>query len=700
MNFTFLSPVFLLGLPLASIPWLIHLFSRRRPKLYLFSYVNFIKSATRKVIQRYKITQWLLLIIRTWILLLLTLLFCRPFVQQVIFPLSQSKNLPKVIILDGSYSMWQGEDKKSAFEEGKEITQRLLEFIPQETEIHFFLVSNRIVTRFLAQSKKEVELLKKRLTPLKATFEATDFLPVFQELSQLKSPLQIFIITDLGKNAWRRVSAVFKEKPLSLSQVFLIDTGVAEGVNLAVGEISVTETTLNERKFQAKIKNFSSQTVSQKSLRLFLGEASQKAKRRGEIFITLKPNEEKEVSFPYKFPSPGVYKGYLELDEDTLNVDNKFFFCLKISPPLKVLCVDGEPHFIPAQSETFFLSLALNPQAKGARVKPRVVPFDEIEKVNFEEFKLIFLCNISELKEEVVKKLLVYLKKGGNLFFFLGSKVSPEVYNQTYGSLLPARLLSLKEAEAKEEIIPPHPNLREFHRSRIPFKIKLKKYFQLKPHPSATTLLILSSGAPLLVEKKFYYQKPARSFVFASSADLDWNNFAAKPTFLGLIHQILALLQTETTSREKLGVNEPIEYKLPPGASLPTVITPSGKSHAVKITPERAVDFKKTSLPGIYTLSYTTPQGKKYKYFPVNLKKGWIESSLERIPLEALKNILQPAKVTYLRKGEFWNKLLTTKGGELRKELIFILFGLLFFEVFLRSKGTPSQKKKTGGKKW
>ena len=83
MNITFLNPSFLWGLPVVSIPILIHLLSRRRPITSQFPTVRFIQLASTTVVRRFKLKQLILLILRSLILLLLTLLFARPVVREM-----------------------------------------------------------------------------------------------------------------------------------------------------------------------------------------------------------------------------------------------------------------------------------------------------------------------------------------------------------------------------------------------------------------------------------------------------------------------------------------------------------------------------------------------------------------------------------------------------------------------------------------
>jgi hypothetical protein len=75
---TFLNPFILLGLAAAAIPLIIHLFNFRKPKRVDFSSLAFLKERQKTTMQRVRIKQWLLLLLRTLAIGCLVLAFARP----------------------------------------------------------------------------------------------------------------------------------------------------------------------------------------------------------------------------------------------------------------------------------------------------------------------------------------------------------------------------------------------------------------------------------------------------------------------------------------------------------------------------------------------------------------------------------------------------------------------------------------------
>ncbi|HXG39208.1 MAG TPA: BatA domain-containing protein, partial [Bacteroidota bacterium] len=78
---TFLNPLVLLGLLAAAIPILLHLFNLRKLRTIEFSTLTFLKELQKSKIRRIKIRQWLLLLLRTLLVILLVMAFARPTVR-------------------------------------------------------------------------------------------------------------------------------------------------------------------------------------------------------------------------------------------------------------------------------------------------------------------------------------------------------------------------------------------------------------------------------------------------------------------------------------------------------------------------------------------------------------------------------------------------------------------------------------------
>ncbi|MFA6980337.1 MAG: BatA domain-containing protein, partial [Ignavibacteriaceae bacterium] len=158
---TFLNPAVLFGLLAASIPVLIHLFNLRKLKKIEFSTLIFLKELQKNKIKKVKLKQWLLLLLRTLIILFLVFGFARPTLKSTFIGNSSTAKTTAVFILDDTFSMSVVDAKGSYLNQEKEIALRLLSQLQDGDEVALILVSDfnkpALVTTDFSQFKKSIE---------------------------------------------------------------------------------------------------------------------------------------------------------------------------------------------------------------------------------------------------------------------------------------------------------------------------------------------------------------------------------------------------------------------------------------------------------------------------------------------------------------------------------------------------------------
>ena len=101
---SFLNPLFLFGLIAASLPIIIHLFTRRRPRDIPFSSLEFLTEVNQSEIRRLRIKQWLLLLLRTLAVAAIAMAMARPALRGTLGPQSAASTTV-VVLVDRSASM-------------------------------------------------------------------------------------------------------------------------------------------------------------------------------------------------------------------------------------------------------------------------------------------------------------------------------------------------------------------------------------------------------------------------------------------------------------------------------------------------------------------------------------------------------------------------------------------------------------------
>ncbi len=100
------TPLMLWGLAGASLPIIIHLLNRRKFREEPWAAMRFLMAAIRKNQKRVKVEQWLLLAIRTLIILFVVLAMAKPFLESMgALDLLAGQRRHWVLVVDGSMSM-------------------------------------------------------------------------------------------------------------------------------------------------------------------------------------------------------------------------------------------------------------------------------------------------------------------------------------------------------------------------------------------------------------------------------------------------------------------------------------------------------------------------------------------------------------------------------------------------------------------
>ena len=115
----------LYGLAAAGVPVLIHLLNRRRFKEVSWAAMQFLLAAVRKNRRRIRIEQWLLLAIRTLVVILVVMAMAKPFLE-TFGAVIAGRRTHRVLVLDDSLSMGYTSGESSRFEEAKAVASQLV----------------------------------------------------------------------------------------------------------------------------------------------------------------------------------------------------------------------------------------------------------------------------------------------------------------------------------------------------------------------------------------------------------------------------------------------------------------------------------------------------------------------------------------------------------------------------------------------
>jgi hypothetical protein len=640
----FLTPLFLAaGAIAASIPVIIHLLNRERARQLVFSTIRFIRMSHQVNVQRHKLKQLLLLIMRILILALLGLAFARPFFAQtpaVTGETGGKRNV--VIILDTSYSMGY----EDTFNRAKAEVQKLVKNIERNDTSALILAAHR--ARVVKPLDSEHGRLEAALAGAKLTNRTTNYLDAIQTANEILQTAniglkQLYLIGDLQKVGWENFIETDRLTPGV--QVSFVSTSIEKPINLAITGVSVPQVVLNERKpaqVVVRVQNFSGQVFENLPVKLFIDE-----NMVGMTNIDLEPNDISDATFQVRFQTEEVHTGYAEIPDDPIRLDNRRYFLLQSLKSIQVHAVNGEPGRRDYENETFFLEMALKP---GSQIVPidftqsRTLP----DEAALRAVDVLILANVAELTGAETQRLRTFVGDGGGLIVTVGDRIDRTEYQQTLGAgadpLLPCNFVQVVGDALNRDEYRVVATLNYNHPIFRPFKDpnhgdfgkgRFYRYLQAVPLANSAVLASFDDGNPALFEKSY---GSGRVLCFTSTIDREWNDLPIHGVYLPFLHETikyLALKRTEEQPDYRIG--DPVElsgYELPEGTEV-ALFNPPGEEVRTKINENGGVFYDQTEYPGIYSAHLS---GKSPRYFVIN--PDTIESDLAARDPEELTSML------------------------------------------------------------
>lgn len=681
MSVFFLYPLFLFGLAAASLPVLIHLLNRRRLKRIRFPAVRFILLSQKRISRSYRLRHWLLLALRTLAVICLALLLANPIFQTGAGLFAGGGPVSLVVVLDNSLSMtWSGDG--NGFKQAKEAASLLIGGLNDGDRAAVIPTNIRGKDAFRLKDQKDV--LSKEIAGIEIADGTADLAAAlskaYELLNQPAGQKEIRIITDMALTGWDQFSVASlkqadpsiplkvirigrKQQPLNgvVKEIRLGGQGV--GVNLPL-------------QIDATVANFGATEIKELLVQLSIDGQNKEQK-----LVTIPAKGETSLSFQTRIGQAGPHAGQITLKKDGLAGNPAAHFALDAQDKLRVLLVDGDPQTSLVQSETFFLSRALNPSGErdASLFLPTVVLPDGLNAANLDNYQVVMLANLAALPDGFVTRLQNFLRQGGGLLIFTGDKFQADSYNQKLGAALPAQLRDKKTGpesggEKIDKIDLTHPALQSLADSILQESIKSVRVWGYQ-RAAGKPLIALANGEPLLLEQKV---GAGKVMLLTTGADRDWSDLPVKTVFLPLIQSLTQYLAGGKRGNLDAGivVGAVKELSFPAtfvGRNL-RVTKPDKQNTEVAIAGAKAraaATVDDNDRAGIYRLSLPAGGDKDSgapQIYAVNAP--FLESRLDEISAAELAGKLKPIRTEVL-------DIAALKEGGKRVDLALPLLGLL-----------------------
>ncbi len=598
MSIAFASPLLLLGLAVGMIPILIHRLTHQKTVKRPFSAVRLLVRSQKTVARPQRLKHFLLLALRVTAVMLPLLAAAQPTLVRPGL-LAFGPGGAKAIIVDNSMSMGYEDDGGARVRQACAAARAIIDRLSDRVAVIPTVASNEGAAAggqgALRPPREAADLLSSlTLSPGRGDPGAA-LARAFDALRLVEGRKEIVVISDMAKGDWQgfdpaRLGVVPADGRIS----FLRIGGAGRDSNAAIKDVTsgsegvfagtpfpleVTVSNLSDKEGQVVVSALLDGTkVDQRSLRL-------------------KAGEERKAAFELVAHKPGWMNGEARLSPDNLAADNSYYFSLFAREKGRIVIVDGDPRAAIRESESYYLTRALLPNdSNGSPFRIQVIHERDLWEKDLSECDALFLLNV---RQPPPARLASLLQAGKSVFIFLGDRVLPEEYNGM--PLFPWRLRGLREFGEKQERISRmdlgSDVLAQFRESGAAAVLSGASFSRSWRVEGATKpLLALGNGDPLLVESP---RGKGRLYLFASTADLDWNDLplsaAYVPLMQGLVKTALRAAQAPTIASSVL-----------PGIRV-------GEAFEEKAAPEQITGVR--GGPGVYRFSLPTGEVRR----PVNV---------------------------------------------------------------------------------
>ncbi len=544
----FVQASMLTALAAVILPILAHLLFRRRSRPVDLGTLRFLKVAVRQDTRRRWLKRWLLLALRFSCVILLVLLFARPFRAE--FSGGGDAGLT-VLLIDRSASMSRKRAGERLIDRALRELSEVVAQVPARSRVEaawFDIKPEPIVP------SEDSRLALASLEAPAALTGGTDFAAALSwaaarcAAARGNGPLAVHVLTDLQRTGFGSLEdfAFPKDVP-----VHVWDVGPAGSDNIAVTEVRPASLMVRAEystTVQATLLNASNEPLTQRAVRLRLANKSKVIEI--PAVASAAAGASTTVSFETPPLGPGLWQGTVSLTgDDELPLDNSRHVALYAAARPRVLLLDGASRDVAALGEAYFLEAALRLAPAGESVPDApfrviVFPYGSDARVpDLGQVDVLVLVNVAGFPAGDSAKVRNFLDRGGSAVVFGGNNLGPgstasyvaaglsvgEITGTHTAPDVPFRLTEFAKGDAmlKPFADPQHGDL---HR------LTFSACTRVTPGDSAQVLARFRDGTPLLLERR---SGPSRIVWCGASVGREHGEWSRSRLFLPLVHQLI-----------------------------------------------------------------------------------------------------------------------------------------------------------------
>ncbi len=533
LNFS--NPTMLHGLWAAALPVLIHLLNRRRSVAIAFSNVALLQTLQQDRMRRVQIKQWLLVAIRTLLIVLLVMVFARPTIRETPFGNGHGET-SAVMLIDQSMSMRYRKGGSTILAHAKHRAGQALSQFDERDVVTVIPYDERAYP----SDPVTLDRLRFALADVEASFLGSDPVAAVDAARQVLRKSQtlnreLYVFSDLARAGWESLQDPYDG--FEGTTVYVVRPPGHGGENVSVRSIRPAGLLLTVGKpaqINVELENFGAQRVSELPVYAFVD-----GQRIGQKIVAIGPGERVRATFRYTPERGGAREIRAEIPDDDLTADNKRSSIVHIPDRIRVGVI-GEA------KERYYVQEALGTDGTAglevASIEPGAGGAEDYASLD-----VMILCNVRRLGRGEVNSIRRRVSRGAGLFVLLGEGVDLRVYNeQVFPTLCPMSVTGVSGDRSGQRYTgfepsgADHPVLGSLVKEDIRSPRFYVNYVA-RIEGESRSVLDFTAGSPALVENRL---GQGRAMVLLSHTALEWSDLPVTGFFAPFLHRAVRYLAT------------------------------------------------------------------------------------------------------------------------------------------------------------
>lgn len=555
---TFLNPLVLFGLVAAAIPVLLHLLNLRKLRTIEFSTLTFLKELQQTKIRRLKLRQLLLLIIRTLLVIFVVLAFARPALKGTMFgSIGSDAHSTVVFILDDSFSMVATDERGELFRQAKEALTGALSLLKSGDEAYLIRLSD-LPKATVNPATHDFDALRKLVEESAISAVTRPMAEALQLAAALLSGSrnanrEAYVISDMQRTTILGTAAGSEARNHNFpegTQIFLVPIGSKAAVNVAIDSVEVLTSIVEKNKpvrVYASARNFSAAPVNDYVVSVFL-----EGVRAAQHNVSIEAWGSAAMEFSIAPGKSGFARGYIELENDAIEHDNRRYFSVFVPERIDVLMVAG------SAAESQFPLLAMQAgSSEGELVHVQQSSPQRFALASLNDIDVVICAGPGSLSPADGERLKNFVERGGTLILFPdanGNVTDP-------GNILAALKIPAIEGKSGAPLQQTgmyfktvdwnHPLLSTIfekqERSQEIQSPQIHMALKRRAGSNGHTIIGLSDGTPFLSEHK---AGMGRVLFYSVAPVLQWSDFPLKGLFAPLMYRSVIYSSAQTRQND------------------------------------------------------------------------------------------------------------------------------------------------------